>query len=42
MTLLLLEHLNEMTGRKMQTDIEEVKQFILQQARKANCCFCMT
>jgi hypothetical protein len=37
MTLLLLEHLNEITGGKMQTDIEEVKHFILQQASKANC-----
>ena len=37
MTLLLLEHLNEITGGKMQTDIEEVKQSILQQAGKANC-----
>lgn len=37
MTLLLLEHLNEITGGKMQTDIEEVKNFILQQASKANC-----
>jgi len=37
MTLLLLEHLNEITGGRMQTDIEEVKHFILQQANKANC-----
>ena len=37
MTLLLLEHLNEISGEKMQTDIEEVKHFILQQASKANC-----
>ena len=37
MTLLLLQHLNEITGGKMQTDIEEVKHFILQQASKANC-----
>jgi len=37
MTLLLLQHLNEITGGTMQTDIEEVKQFILQQASKANC-----
>lgn len=35
-TLLLLEHLNEITRDKMQADIEEVKQFILQQASKAN------
>lgn len=32
MTLLLLEHLNEITGGKMQTDIVEAKHFILQQA----------
>jgi hypothetical protein len=37
MTLLLLEHLNDITGGKMQTDIEEVKHFILQQASKAKC-----
>jgi hypothetical protein len=37
MTLLLLEHLNEITGGRMQTDIEEVKHFILQQASKATC-----
>jgi len=37
MTLLLLEHLNEITGGKMQTDIEEAKRFVLQQASKANC-----
>jgi hypothetical protein len=37
MTLLLLEHLNEITGGKMRTDIEEVKRFILQQPGKANC-----
>jgi hypothetical protein len=37
MTLLLLEHLNEITGEKMRTDIEEVKHFILQQASEANC-----
>ena len=37
MTLLLLEHLNEITGGKMQTDIEEVKHFILQQASRAPC-----
>ena len=34
MTLLLLEHLNETTRGKMQADIEEVKQFVLQQASK--------
>ena len=33
-TLLLLEHLNDITRGKMQADIEEVKQFILQQASK--------
>ena len=32
MTLLLLEHLNEITGGKMQTHIQEVKH-----ASKANC-----
>jgi hypothetical protein len=37
MTLVLLQHLNEITGGKMQTDIEEVKHFILQQASKATC-----
>jgi len=37
MTLLLLEHLNEVTRGKMKPDIEEVKQYIVQQARKANC-----
>jgi len=36
MTLLLLEHLNEITGGNMRTDIEEVKQSVLQQARTAN------
>jgi hypothetical protein len=36
MTLLLLEHLNEITGGKMQKDINEVKQYILEQVRKAN------
>jgi hypothetical protein len=36
MTLLLLEHLNEITHRKMQRDIEEVKQYVVQQARKVN------
>jgi len=36
MTLLLLEHLNEITRGKMQADIEEAKQFVLQQASKAN------
>jgi hypothetical protein len=33
MTLLLLEHLNEITGGNVQTDIEEAKRFILQQAQ---------
>jgi hypothetical protein len=37
MTLLLLAHLNEITRGKMQTEIEEAKHFILQQASKANC-----
>ena len=36
MTLLLLEHLNEITRGKMQANIEKTKQFILQQASKAN------
>jgi len=36
MTLLLLEHLNEITRGKMQGDIEEAKKFVLQQASKAN------
>jgi hypothetical protein len=35
MTLLLLEHLNEITAGKMHTDIEEAKHFILEQASKA-------
>ena len=35
-TLLLLEHLNEITRGKVQADIEEVRQFLLQQAGKAN------
>ena len=35
MTLLLLEHLNEISAGKMQTDIEEAKHLILQQASKA-------
>ena len=33
-SLLLLEHLNEITRGKMRAEIEEVKQYILQQARK--------
>jgi hypothetical protein len=37
MTLLLLEHLNEITDRKMQTEIEEAKHFILQQTSNASC-----
>ena len=36
MTLLLLEHLNEVTRGKMQADIEEAKQFVLQQVRTGN------
>jgi hypothetical protein len=36
MTLLLLEHLNEVTRGQMQADIEKAKQFVLQQASKAN------
>jgi len=34
--LLLLEHLNEVTRGKMHADIEEVKQFLLQQTGKTN------
>lgn len=37
MTLLLLEHLNEITGGKMKPEIEEAKLYVLQQASKANC-----
>ena len=36
MTLLLLEHLNEITRGKMQADIEEAKQFVLQQENATN------
>jgi hypothetical protein len=36
MTLLLLEHLNEITRGQMQADIEEAKQFVIEQASKAN------
>jgi hypothetical protein len=36
MTLLLLEHLNEITRGKMQADIEEAKQFVLQQSSTTN------
>lgn len=36
MTLLLLEHLNEITRGKIHANIEDAKQFILQQASKAN------
>jgi hypothetical protein len=35
-SLLLLEHLNEITRGKMQAEIEEVKQYIVQQARKVS------
>lgn len=35
-TLLLLEHLNEISRGKMQAEINEVKQFVLQQTSKAN------
>ena len=35
-TLLLLEHLSEITRGQMQADIEKAKQFVLQQASKAN------
>ena len=37
MTLLLLEHLNEVTGGRMKSEIEEAKLYILEQASKANC-----
>jgi len=36
MTLLLLEHLNKITRGKMQADINEAKQFVLQQIGKTN------
>lgn len=36
MTLLLLEYMNGITQGKMQADIEEVRKFVLQQARKTN------
>ena len=36
MTLLLLEHLNEITGRKMLAEIEEANRFVLEQASNAN------
>ena len=36
MTLLLLEHLSVVTAGKMQADIEEVKQFVVQQTSKVN------
>jgi len=35
-SLLLLKHLDEITRGKMHAEIEEVKQYIQQQARKAN------
>lgn len=35
-TLLLLEHLNEITGGKMRADIEEAKHFVIQQVSTAN------
>jgi len=34
MTLLLLKHLNEITGGKIKSDIDEVKQYVLQQSVK--------
>lgn len=37
MTLLLLEHLNEITHREIATDVEEAKHFILQQTTNAKC-----
>ena len=36
MTLLLLDHLNEITRGKIQGDIDEAKQYIVEQARKVN------
>lgn len=36
MTLLLLEHLNEITRGNMKADIEEAKQFVVRQARTPN------
>lgn len=36
MTLVLLEHLNQLTLGKMQANIEEAKLFVLQQTRTAN------
>jgi hypothetical protein len=36
MTLLLLDHLNEVTQGKMHADIDEAKQFVLQLTGKAN------
>lgn len=36
MTLLLLEHLNEITRGRIQAKIEETRQFVLQQANKLN------
>lgn len=35
-SLLLLEHLNEITRGKMRADIDEVKQFVLQQTSRVN------
>ena len=37
MTLLLLEHLNEITHREITTEVEEAKHFILQQTGNAKC-----
>lgn len=34
MTLLLLEHLNEITRGRIKRDVEEAKQYIVEQARK--------
>ena len=36
MTLLVLEHLNEITRGKMQADIKEAKQFVLKQISEPN------
>ena len=37
MTLLLLEHLNEITHREITTEVEEARRFLLQQTSNAKC-----
>jgi hypothetical protein len=37
MTLLLLEHLNEITHREITTEVEEARRFVLQQTSNAKC-----